>query len=72
MPGVLRQHEVDVLRIVVLAGDEQDLLDAAGDDELAIAQRAEVAGVEEAVGRARRLRQRRDRRSSRGSRCRRE
>ena len=54
--GVLREDEVDVLRIVVLAGDEQDLLDPAGDDQLAVAQRAQVAGIEEAVGGARRLR----------------
>ena len=52
--GVLRDHELDVLRIVVLPGDEEDLLHPSGDHELAVDHRAEVARVEESVGRARR------------------
>jgi hypothetical protein len=46
---VLRDHEIDVLRIVILSGDEQDLLHASGDHELAVDHRAEIARVEESV-----------------------
>ena len=56
---VLRENHFDVLRKVVLSGDEQDLLDAAGDDQLVVEQRAQVAGVEKAVRRARRCGRRR-------------
>jgi hypothetical protein len=54
---VLRDDEIDVLRIVILSGDEQHLLHASGHHELAVDDRAEIAGVEEAVARPRRGRQ---------------
>ena len=34
---VLREDELDILRIVILPRDEQNFLDSAGNDELAIA-----------------------------------
>ena len=47
---MLGKQEFDVLWIVVLARDKKNILDAAGDDELAIALRTEVAGVDKSVG----------------------
>ncbi len=55
---VLREHQFDVLREVVLARDEDDLLDAAGDDEFAVEHRPQVPGVEVAVRGSRLFRQR--------------
>ncbi len=52
-PRVLREDQLDILRIMILPRDEQDFLDPAGDDQFAIAQRSQVAGIGEAVGRAR-------------------
>ena len=55
---VLCEDQFDVLREVVLAGDKQDLLDAAGDHQVAFVKDAEVAGVEITVRRARLVGQR--------------
>ena len=60
-----REHFLDVVRIVVLAGDEQDIPAAAGDREFAVDDHAEVAGIEPAVGGERCSPSARDRGSSR-------
>ena len=47
--GALRDA-LDVVRVVVLSVDEDDLLRAAGDVELAALQHSEIAGAQPAVG----------------------
>ena len=46
---VLRQDQFDVLREMVLAGDEQDFLDAPCDEQFALVDRSQVTGVKVSV-----------------------
>ncbi len=47
--GLVLQHRLEVVRVVVLAVDEDDLLRPAGDVELAVVLEREIAGAQPAV-----------------------
>ena len=49
-PGRVLGYALDVVRVIVLAVDEDDLLGPAGDVEVAIDHHAEIARVQPAVG----------------------
>ncbi len=49
-PGRALRDRLQIVRIVVLAVDEDDLLGAPGDVELAVVDEAEIAGAQPAVG----------------------
>ena len=46
---LLLQHCFEVVRVIVLAVDEDDFLRAAGDVELALVHQREIAGAQPAV-----------------------
>ena len=47
--GHLERHGLEIVRIVILPVDEQDLLVAAGDVELALMHGAQIAGAQPAI-----------------------